>query len=85
MGGYWCKNCNEFVGMKKDYTRAKVILLIYLFAILIGLVAFFPWGGLIVLLGGGVVMLQLPGAHVVFHRLACSICGRTVKFKKNKK
>ncbi|KKL49001.1 hypothetical protein LCGC14_2319880 [marine sediment metagenome] len=79
MRGYWCKNCNKFVVMKKDYTIAKVILSIYLFAILIGLVAFFPWGGLGVFLIGGWMILEAGGLSAQHF---CSICRSKVRKKR---
>ena len=65
--------------MKKDYTIAKVILSIYLIAILIGLVAFFPWGGLGVFLIGGWIILESGG---IPSRRVCTVCESKVRRKR---
>ena len=87
MRGNWCKNCNKFVDIKKDYTRAKIAGIIYLIAIGIGFLAFFPWGGLIVLVIPVFLICfgDLGFAGVFTARHACSVCRRTARRKRIRK
>ena len=84
MRGNWCKNCSEFVDIKKDYTRAKISCIIYLVAIVIGLLIFFPWGGLIVL---AVPIFCTEGyiLEIFTGRRACIMCRKTTRRKRIRK
>jgi len=88
MRGNWCKNCNEFVEIKKDYTSTKVCVIIYLIAIGIGFLVSFPYGGL-------TVVFYLPAILIIFTygyilglltgRRACIICRKTTRRKRIRK
>ena len=84
MRGNWCKYCNEFVEIKKDYTRAKISGIIYLIAIVIGLLILFPWGGLIALV---VPIICTEGYlfEIFTGRRACIMCRKTTRRKRIRK
>ena len=86
MRGNWCKNCNSFVEIKKDYTVTMICGIIYLIAIVIGLGVFFPLGGLIALVGTPVVyccmVVEAGSGAGVTGRNVCITCGKGVRRKK---
>lgn len=92
MRGNWCKNCNKFVEIKKDYTRAIIFWTICLIAIVIGFIILFPWGGLIAL---AILIIclyvgdEFSGLFALFDfyegRQACIICRKTTVRKRIKK
>ncbi|NVM36376.1 MAG: hypothetical protein HWN81_12330 [Candidatus Lokiarchaeota archaeon] len=87
MRGNWCKHCNEFVEIKKDFTSAKIFGIIQLIAIVIGFLIWYPWGGLIAL-GLPVILFFLTDGYIVYvfiGRRACIICRKTTRRKRIRK
>jgi len=87
MRGNWCKNCNEFVEIKKDYFGLKVFGIIYLIAIVVGFIFWFPWGGLIGL-GLPIILIFCTEGFILeifTGRRACYICGKTTRRKRIRK
>ena len=81
---WWCKKCGIFVEMQKDFTPLIIIGIIYLIAIVVGFIAFFPWGGLVVLVVGPIFILffSLSVGYMPKSKLVCNICGKKVRKKK---
>lgn len=90
MRGNWCKNCNKFVEIKKDYTKAIIFGIIYLSAIIISFIVLFPLGGLIITALVVLIICAIVG-DLFYHfdlfegRKACIICRKTTVWKRAKK
>jgi len=87
MRGNWCKNCNNFVEIKKDYTRAKVFGMIYVIVIVISFLVYGPYGGLFALTLPVLLIYctQGYGIYVFIGRRACIICRKTTRRKRIRK
>ena len=90
MRGNWCKNCNTFVEIKKDYTKAIIFGIIYLSAIIISFIVLFPLVGLIIT--ALVVFIIGVFVGVLFDEFdffegekVCIICRKTTVWKRAKK
>jgi len=90
MRGNWCKNCNTFVEIKKDYTRAIIFGIIYLSAIVISFIVLFPLvGSIITVFVVSIICAIVGGLFYDFDlfegRKACIICRKTTVWKRAKK
>lgn len=89
MRGNWCKNCNTFVEIKKDNTRAIIFGIIYLSAIVISFIVLFPLFGLIITAFVVMIIYSIVGGFFNFFdvfegRKACIICRKTTVWKRAK-
>ena len=91
MRGNWCKNCNTFVEIKKDYTRAIIFGIIYLSVIVISFIILFIVIGIIIITAVVVSIIcvfvgRLFNEFDLFEgRKACIICRKTTVWKRAKK
>lgn len=63
--------------VKKHNSFGVYILITYTFSIIIGFLVFFPWGGLIAIIGLLIISI-IFGPRLVFGRPTCSRCGGSV-------